>query len=251
LFVLILFALLTFTLALGQEAQQPQAEAKAPADLPSLDQILDKYVAAAGGRAAIEKVTSRVAKGRFDLPAMGASGTVQVFAKAPNKSAVTIDIPGFGIVRNACDGQTAWENNPMAGMRDVTGPELAARKRDADFYRDIRLKELYSTLTVKSKVKVGDRDAYVVEVTPAEGSPEKLYFDAENGLLVKQDAERQGPEGAAMVETYLEDYRDVDGLKIPFTIRQVMPAFEIKLIIEEVKHDVEIDDAQFAKPTTP
>jgi hypothetical protein len=40
------------------------AHAQAPA-LPSIDQILDKYVAAVGGRAALEKVTSRVSKGRW------------------------------------------------------------------------------------------------------------------------------------------------------------------------------------------
>ncbi len=236
------------------EAKAPDAkapESKEAENLPTIDQILDKLVEGSGGKAALEKITSRQVKGTFDLPAMGASGTWTSYAKAPNKTAMVLDIPGFGVIQQAYDGKIAWENNPMVGMRDLSGNELAARKRDAEFHRDLKMKELYPKMTVKSKLKVKDRDAYLVEAVPVEGPPEKMYFDAENGLLLRVDAERESPQGTAQVEVYFENYKEVDGVKIPFGIRQVMPGMEILIKFDEVKNNVEIEDAKFVKPAAP
>jgi hypothetical protein len=232
---------------------QPKPDAKAPETkvaglFPTVDQVLDKYVEALGGRQALEKITSRQVKGTFDLPAMGASGTLTVMAKAPNKWITTIDIEGFGVMQMGFDGTMAWDNNPMAGMRELTGKELAARTREATFNKELKIKELFRKVEVTGKEKVAEKDAYVVEATPAEGIVEKMYFDAESGLLVRLDAERESPQGSVMVETYLEDYKDVDGVKVPFTLKQVLPQFTVQMKFDEVKHNVEIEDAKFAKP---
>ncbi len=241
-------------------AQEPQAkpetkapEAKAPdaaasESLPSIDQILDKQIESMGGKAALEKITSRTMAATFDIPAFNVTGTMKAYAKAPNKNAAFIDVPGFGLISRGYDGNVAWESDPMAGLRDITGAELAARKRDSDLHGELHVKELFAKLTVKGKEKVGDQEVYVVEATPAEGKPEKMYFDAKSGLMVKHDAERESAQGAAMIETFLSDYKEVDGVKIPFTIRQTTPAFEMTLKITEIKHNEDIEDAKFVKP---
>ena len=122
-------------------------------------------------------------------------------------------------------------------------------KRQADFYRDIRLRELYPKMTVTGSAKVGGHDAYVVEATPAEGGADKLYFDTQSGLVLRMDSSVETPAGRLATEIYFEDHRDVDGVKIPFTIRQPEPAaaaFTVK--ITELKHNVPLDDAAFDKP---
>jgi outer membrane lipoprotein-sorting protein len=252
---LLLVMLVPVTLGLAQEEpKKPEAAAQPanePASLPTLDQILDKFVESSGGKAAIEKVTSRQVKGTFDIPSMGASGTVEIFAKAPNKSYTVIDVPGFGTIQQGYDGTVAWEDNPMTGQRDLTGTELAARKRDVDFYRELHLKEIYPQMVVKGQEKVGERQVYLVEGTPPEGKPEKMFFDVENGQLIRMDAERESPQGTALVETYLEDYRDVDGVKVPFTMRQVNPMFSMTIKFSEVKNNVEIEDSKFSKAKPP
>lgn len=249
------------TLALAQAQAQAQtkiegskAEAKpeakpAAADLPSVDKILEKYVTALGGKAAIEKLSSRVAKGSFELPAMGASGTFEAFGKAPNKSGSKVEIAGFGEIRNGFDGTTGWAQDPMSGLRVMSGAELAATKLDAEFFKDLKMKELYKQLVVKGKEKVGSAEAFVVEATPAEGSPEKYYFDAATGLLLRQDTERETPQGKMAIETTFEDYRVVDGVQVWHTMKQNTPAFAITMKVTEVKHNVAIEDAKFAKPS--
>jgi zinc protease len=252
--VLLVLAMAAATCLAQEPPVKPEAkapEAAAAETLPSIDQILDKNIESMGGRTALEKLTSRQISGSFEIPAFNASGTLKAYAKAPSKNVSVAEVPGFGLFQRGYDGTIAWEQDPTAGLREISGAELSARKREADFYADLHLKQLFSKLTVKSKEKVGEKEVYLVEATPAEGKPEKMYFDVQGGLLIRHDAERESAQGIALIETYYEDYKEVDGVKIPFTIRQVNPAFAMTIKIDECKHNVEIDNAKFAKPTAP
>src|SRR5215510_15476905 len=230
------------------KADGAKTDAK-PSALPAVDDILDKYIKALGGKEAIEKITSRTAKGSFEIEAMNMSGTLEMFAKAPNKNAMKIDLPGFGVVNNVFDGAKGWDSNPMTGLRELSGAELAAMKRRADFHSEINFKKHYPKMEVKGKEKVGSSETYVIEATPDEGGPEKLYFDVNTGLLVRHDIETDSPQGKLTMEVYLEDYKVVDGVKIPHTVKRVTPAMTMVTKITEVKNNVEIDDAKFNKPT--
>jgi hypothetical protein len=92
--------------AVAQGGQQKPATPSKPAALPSVDQVLDRYVQAIGGKAVIEKQTSRVSKGSFELAAFGASGTAEVYEKAPNKTVAIVNIAGFGVIQEGFDGKT-------------------------------------------------------------------------------------------------------------------------------------------------
>jgi hypothetical protein len=239
----IVFAVVLATCAFAQGGEKA-------AGLPTVDQVLDKYVQALGGKANIEKQTSRVSKGTFEIAAFGATGTAEVFEKAPNKSAAVIDVPGFGTIKEGFDGKVAWASEPQTGLREKTGAELASTKLDSDFYRPLKLKQLYPKITVKGKEKVGDRETYVLEATPADSSVELWYFDAENGLLLRQDAERESPQGKTPVQIYFSSYKDIDGVKFPMGFRQVTSAFTLDVKFAEIKANVPVDDAKFVKPTS-
>jgi zinc protease len=229
-----------------QSASQQAASAHAA---PSADQILDKYLVASGGRAAWQKLSSRVSKGTVDLPALNLSGTVEMREKAPNRLVVTVTMSGF-VFSQGFDGTVGWSNDPQNGLREQKDGELRETKREADFYHPLDFRQLYSKISVGGTEKLGERSAYVVQATPPEGGePDKVYFDVETGLPLRAIIQHHNPDGD--VEEFqedFEDYRTVDGIKIPFTIHQsnAQAAFTIK--IEDVRHNVELDDAQFAKP---
>ena len=231
------------------KAEAPKTDAKAAA-LPTVEDIFDNYVKAVGGKEAIEKITSRSMKGSFDLEAFGVAGApVEMFSKAPNKSAMKIDITGFGVVNRVFDGASGWASDPMSGLRELSGLELSQMKRGSDFYQELNFKKQYTKTELKGKEKVGSYETYVIEATPTEGSPETLYFDVNTNLLVRHDAEAENPQGKLMMKTYMEDYKVVDGVKIPHTVKQVNEAMTIVIKITEVKNNVEIDDAKFNKPS--
>jgi hypothetical protein len=225
-----------------------KSDAKPAAGLPSADEIIEKYVKALGGKEAIEKITSRSAKGTFEIEAMNLTGTFENYHKAPNKFANLFTIPAVGGGGQIFDGAKGWDSNPMTGLRELSGEELATLKREADFYQPLNFKKHYPKLEVKGKEKVGNSEAYVVIATPAEGGPDKMYFDVNSGLIVREDAERETGQGKMAIEVYLEDYKDVGGVKVAHTMKQVSPVFSMTLKFTEVKSNVEIDDAKFAKP---
>jgi zinc protease len=231
--------------AFAQGGPQKAADSGA---MPSTDQILDKYVQALGGKAAMEKITSSASKGTFEIAAFGATGSAEIWEKAPNKTALKLDIPGFGLVLEGFNGTVAWAQDPQSGLREKSGAELAATKIDADFYKPLRLKQLYPKITMKGKEKVGEKDAFVLVASPAEGASETWYFDVESGLLTRMDLERESPQGKMAVQVFQEDYKAVDGIKVPHTVRQITSAFTIVIKLDEVKHNVTIDDAKFNKP---
>ena len=244
---------LTLAFSAAVMAQDKPAPAQTPAakpaaNLPSAEQIVNKYVQASGGKAAIEKITSRRATGTFELPAMGVSAPVEMYAKAPNKTVLTIDIAGFGAIQRGYNGTVGWDVNPQTGNRELSGGELAQMKLGADFYRDTRLMQLFPKMTVKGVEKVNGSDAYVVEGTSADGITETMYFDTQSGLIVRSDVEADSPQGKMKVSSFPSDYRDVDGVKIPFTIKQSTPTLEFTIKLDSVKHNVPIDDAKFNKP---
>ncbi|MGB0036378.1 MAG: hypothetical protein WBP79_12975 [Candidatus Acidiferrales bacterium] len=214
---------------------------------PTMDQILSRYVESIGGRAAWQKLTSRQSIGTIDIPAMNLSGTLQVHEKAPSDMLSVVVIAGAAF-RRGFDGKTGWSDDPQNGVRELSGPELAEARQQAGFYHSIELAQTYSKLSVVGTEKIGDQDAYVVDATPVEGAVVKLYFDMQTGLMVRIKGQRHTPQGAMDFQEDLSDYRDADGIKLPFTIRQAAGGAEFTIRITEVHHNVALDDSQFAKP---
>jgi hypothetical protein len=230
--------------SLGQNLWQPPNQAaKQETPLPGMEQILDRYVQAVGGRQAIERVTSRVWKGSR----VGADGVLvpeEVYAKAPNRLLTVTSYPDQ-VFRTGFDGARAWARSNQGG-RDLPAEIQAQLRREAEFYKETRLKDMYSKLAVLGRATVGEREAYVVEATPPDGgSPEKLYFDARTGLLVRKYSETKTVLGQFPTQTDYEDYREVDGVKLPFAIRWSIPGRTWGRKITEVRQNVPLDDARF------
>ncbi|HEV7396416.1 MAG TPA: c-type cytochrome [Pyrinomonadaceae bacterium] len=231
----------------GQNLWLPgPAAAKETPPPPTIEEILDRYVQAVGGEANIRKVTSRVAKGSR----IGADGVLvpeEVYQKAPNQI-LTVTMYPDNSFSTGFNGSTGWGSSSKAGLRELPAPVLAQLKTEAEFYREIKLREMYSKLTVTGKSTIGDREVYVVRATPVTGDPVQLYFDAQSGLLVRKYVESEIFLGKFPLQTDYEDYREVDGVKQPFLIRWSMPGRSWGRQIATMKQNVAIDESQFKPP---
>jgi zinc protease len=230
-------------------AQQAAASpSKAAPATPTADQILNRYLEAEGGRAAWQKVTSRVSTGKVDVRSMNISGTVEIYEKAPDYVLGAVTIAGASF-RQGFDGTVGWTDDPQNGLREQEGAELAETRRESDFYHTLNLRKVYTKFTVIGREKIGERDAYFVEaVLPDGGEPDKMYFDTQTGLALRVISRRHGPEGETEFRQDFEDFRDVDGIKLPFVIHQTDGDTAYTITISEVHHNVSIEDSQFAKP---
>lgn len=101
---------------------------------------------------------------------------------------------------------------------------------------------------MKAREMVGGREMVVIEGRSPDGVLERLYFDAETGLLARRYAERQTLLGPMPLQTDFEDYRVVDGIHLPFKIRWALPTREWSMSIGEIRHNVAVEDEKFRPP---
>ena len=227
----------------GQNLWAPSSPSPSPASLPLVKEILDRYVQAAGGAEALQKITSRSAKGSR----IGADGVLvpeEVHQKAPDKMLTVTSYPNV-VFSNGVNGTVVWGHSSREGATPLPEQLVIQLKRDAVFYKELKLQELYLELTVLGKVPVGDADAFVIQAKPLDGPVEKLFFDVRTGLLVRRYVESDTGLGKLPLQTDYEDYRDVDGVKQPFLIRWSMPGRSWGRKIDEIKQNVQLGDAKF------
>lgn len=234
------------TPAPGQPAATP-TPTPAP---PTGDQILAKYIEGLGGQAAIDKMKTLVMKGTY----AGFNGTAlpyEVDMAAPDKFYINVTAQQ-GTVERGFDGNAGWEKSPR-GVNELMNPVLDDLKSTFLFYRNIKLKEQFTRLRGGRKDKIGDRDVIVVNGTTADNHREQLFFDAETGLLRRRISYLETPIGVIPNQIDFEDYRDVDGVKVPFTVKvsSVEPGLVSTRIYTEIKLNAPVDDSKFKMPAAP
>jgi zinc protease len=222
------------------------------------DDIAEKYLTAIGGRAALEKLTSRVTTGTISVSTPGGdlTGSVEVYNKGPLKSRtlVKIDASQFGLGQivqdQRFDGTTAYAIDSVNGNREITGDQLDLARSNTFPSPLLKYKEAGVTLEVAGREKVGERDAYVLRLTPKSGRPARMFIDAETYLLVKTVVTINVPQAGGDLEQTSEvsDYRDVDGVKVPHRVRSVNPFQTVSVTTTKIEQNTAIDDSMFSKP---
>jgi outer membrane lipoprotein-sorting protein len=228
----------------------PSPAAAAPtADtpLPTALEILQKYEAAIGGKGAWSGITTRSMKGIYQTEDLSAFAGIEIIAEAPNKTFTKITFPRGIIVREVCDGKAAWVEDPRGGVHQFTGASLESRLRQASFANTGETLLLTLTGRVLGTAQVGAHSTYVMEFSPAKNITSKVYFDVASGLAVRADDTLHRDQGDYTVQTYMDDYRPVDGAYYPFRIRHVEQGNVFTVRITQVKNNPPVDDSVFQK----
>jgi hypothetical protein len=236
----------------GQPAGQGQRGAAAAAEAadeprPSetIDQVVDKYVQALGGHTALAQAKTRVMKGTATMRDLQ-TAPVTVQEKASGEYRIDLETAPRPIIR-ATDGKAVWvQMGP--NTREVEGLQAQQATRLADFAVPLNMKQHYKNLTVSRYSSVDGTDAILVTGRPANDIVEQLFFDKQNGLLLRRVILTTTGFGNLLEQVDYSDYRDVSGVKVPFQIRYATWNDVVTEKFSDVKLNAPIDDAQFAKP---
>jgi outer membrane lipoprotein-sorting protein len=113
----------------------------------------------------------------------------------------------------------------------------------------LNYKDRGATVELGGKEKVGDREAYVLILKPKSGSVARQFIDAESYLPVKAVVRVEIPQVGEVEQTSeFFDFRDVDGVKIPFRVKTTSAVQTFTITITKVEHNTKIDEALFSKP---
>ena len=244
--------------AMMAAAEEPSAAAPS---LPTVDQVLAKYVQALGGEQALRKVTSRLVTAAWELPT-GPGGNTPVpaqferYEKAPNLT-MSINRTAMYTTAQGFDGTTAWLEDAKGVVTDAPAIDQGHLKRSADLYESLDLKQEYANLAVVGVEKVNGLDAYVLVGTPKGEKPARLFFDTQTGLLLREVITVPTPIGDNPMAVEYDDYRDTSsGVKFPFVVRSIPGApyslysllSHSTIRVQKVQDNVPVDDVKFAKP---
>jgi len=150
------------------------------ASAQTADEIVEKYLAALGGRAAFSKLKSRSAKGSIVVssPVGDLAGTIEILNQAPNKTRnfIQLDLSGAGLGKvvqdQRFDGTAGYLIDTLQGNREVTSGEQFEAMKNASFPNPLlTYKEAGMTVELGGKEKVGEREAYVLVVKPKPAQP--------------------------------------------------------------------------------
>jgi photosynthetic reaction center cytochrome c subunit len=224
-------------------------EAAKPAAMPPADQIVDKYVQALGGAEALEKISSRVEKGA--LTGFGdRQFPIEIYAKAPDKRLSVMHMPN-GESITAYDGRSGWLGFSHGPPHPMTPPEANSARMDADFLFALRLKLNFSQLRVEHPEKVGEEETYLVNGVNPGQPPARMYFSQQSGLLVRLVRYVETPLGRNPTQIDYADYREVDGIKVPFRWTLARPSGRFTIQVDQCQQNVPIDDTKFSMPPAP
>lgn len=216
--------------------------------LPTGKEVLEKYLEKTGGRAAYEKLTSRVSTGKLEVKAAGISATTVIYQNGDGKVRVTMDIKGMGLQEQGFDGTNVWEVSPMTGARLVTGEEREQFLGEVPLNSELKFAERFASIENVGEETIEGKATYHLVLKPKTGAAQESWYDKETGLLVKTLQVSKSPQGEVKVESYPTDWRTVDGVLVPFATRQVGAGAEYVLSVEKVEHNVTIAPEKLAAP---
>jgi len=222
--------------------------------LPSVEQVLDHYVQALGGQAALDAVKTRIIK---TAPLAGTSSESSIeeqFQKAPGKVLVVRQSEGYTFWAGF-NGHQAWAQDSLKSYWGLlNNSELHSVMRDSEMYPGSRIRSQYTKVVVGGKQEINTRDTFVIAGTSPEGAREKFFFDARTGLLLRRHIEEPTALGWFPLDVNFEGYREVDGVKIPFVVRlsSAGGAWGVRTsyMVLEVRQNVPIADEKFDHPTS-
>jgi hypothetical protein len=230
-----------------------------PASVPGLKpatELVDRYIQAIGGAQRLQTLTSITATGTsVGFGGFGGGGAVQFYAKAPDQRSTVInfkDAPGRDASVRSYDGKIGWIKTPLTvlGEYQVVGNELDGARLDAQLMFPAQIKTVLTNFRTLQPATINDKTVDVVQANGPGRIFITLYFDQQTGYIVRTVRYAASPIGRMPTQVDYSDYRDVDGIKIPFKYTFAWLDGRDAFQLNDVKLNLPIDNAKFGRPTS-
>lgn len=218
-----------------------------PGKLPSGRSVLDRHLAAIGGREAVLSHSSTVARGTLTMPSAGLSGTLEIYGAKPNKSLLKVSIGGVGEVVEGFDGTYGWSQSPMTGPMLLEGKQLEEKRFDSDFHGELRPDERYVSITTVEQTMFEGRQCFKLRLVRKSGGEDIEFYDVATGLKAGSINTRESQMGTITGTQVSGEYRKFGNLLQPTVVKSQMGGLEQVITITSVEYDV-VPGSMFEMP---
>jgi hypothetical protein len=211
-------------------------------------EVLDKFVQASGGVEAMDKIENRHTVGKMEIPAQNLTMRIESWSARPNKTLQKASSEMLGTMVEGGNGEIFWERSVMTGARVLEGTELDAARLEAQFDKYAHWREVFDTVAYLGEDSVSGNPCHKIMVNTTGGKDRTLFIDQNSYLLVKIEQTLQHQMGDIPMEVYMQDYREVDGVQMPFRNRSSVMGQEMVIQIDSVTHNIDMPEDMFAVP---
>ena len=228
--------------------EDPNVRDFPPETRVTADQVFTKYLQAIGGTERLAKFTSFTAKGTYaGFDTSFDKVPVEVFGRAPAQQAMIVHFFNGDSFRTF-DGRSGWMAGPDTPMPLVTltGGNLDRARLEATMAFPTGIRQAFAQWRV-SRTAIDDKEVTVVQGLEGGQVAANFYFD-EAGLLVRVVRWTQTPVGFVPTQVDYADYRDVAGIKFPFSRTVSQTYMQMKLELTDVQPNTQVPASRFARP---
>ncbi|HEY4185031.1 MAG TPA: hypothetical protein VGP07_08180 [Polyangia bacterium] len=233
----------------------PAVAAKGAAPLPAklpparpVDDILKDIVAALGGAEELGKHRSMHTKMSIAFQGLGISGTAEHYGAVGDKALTSTAIPNVASTREGSDGTRSWSQDPINGLRILTGVEAEQAHIEAVWNIELRFRELFPKIEARNDVAEDGTRVECLTLTPKLSPATTDCYDTRTHLLTSQRGVRSGPQGDTPFVARMKDWRSVAGTKVAFVTEMQVGPLSFVGTVTTAEMDVPVEASLFAVP---
>ncbi|RMG80347.1 MAG: insulinase family protein, partial [Bacteroidetes bacterium] len=219
------------------EANPISGEGMKIPDGVTAETVIQDYIAAVGGAEKLKNIRSVKQTMTANMGGMGIAMTS--YQAEPNKTCIEVAMNGQVMQKVVFDGEKG-QIVAMGQAQPMPDDMAAEMKAAGQIVPELFYAQNGVQLNLKGIEKIGDKNAYQVEIVLPTGKKRTDYFDMETGLKIRQIKTEAGN-----TETVdFGDYKEVVGVKFPFkqTISGSMPMpLELQVTDLKINEDIPAD----------
>lgn len=220
-------------------------------DEVTADDVIKMHIKQLGGEEKLKSI--KTVDQQFVMVLSGPGGDMEAdceLVQDGNKFRMMMSLPGFGEIQQGSNGKNYWTSNPAEGDRLMDKEETALAKEQ--YSRPFPAldwgKDYDGKIKMQGETDVEGAKCYKLEFAPSVGSPITRYFAVEDGKMLRFDATQKGMAGEIDISVILSDFKEVDGITLPFKQVTSMDQADMTMEVDSIKFNEAIKAERFKLP---